>query len=215
MASGGQASRSNESDAEVFTNLRILADKNLRYRNSLKFGLKENLISAGFYQVVGANFVMRYINNNTAEFMNKFVIIEDTTRFSEAQKDFRVTDVRTLDANGKNIYYEFKSYRNPPSGNFCNQWIRDLGLAQNASELKWIFDGRRLDSHDMTALNTAQLNELITTKSIDKFNDPQKLFPTTKIRWFPSVTGSITSVDITSLFNTNFSTIFSITNEIR
>ncbi len=210
MASGGQASRSNESDAEVFTNLRILADKNLRYRNSLKFGLKENLISAGFYQVVGANFVMRYINNNTAEFMNKFVIIEDTTRFSEAQKDFRVTDVRTLDPNtGKNIYYEFKSYLNPPSGNFCNQWIRDLGLAQNASELKWIFDGRRLANHDMTVLKTAQLNELITTKSIAKFNDINYLSVSTKQRWFANkVTISVS--DITDNFNNLFGSIFSI-----
>ena len=141
--------------------------------------------------------------------MNKFVIIEDTTRFSEAQKDFRVTDVRTLDASGKNIYYEFKSYLNPPSGNFCNQWIRDLVLAQNASELKWIFDGRRLASNDMNALKTAQLNELITTKSITKFNDESKLDVDTKRRWY-GTTGPLTITDITNKFNQSFLSIFSI-----
>lgn len=213
IASGGQASRSNESDAEVFTNLRILADKNLRYRNSQKFGLKENLISAGFYQVVGANFVMRYINNNTAEFINKFVTIEDTTRFSEVQKDFRVTDVKTIDpTNQKTIYYEFKSYRTPPSGNFCNQWIRDLGLAQNATELKWIFDGRRIANNDMTILKDAQLNELITTKSITKFNDSNRLPNELRVRWF-AITDPQINIDaskITQHFNSLFPSIFTI-----
>jgi hypothetical protein len=65
-------------------------------------------------------------------------------------------------------------------------------------------------SNDINALKTAQLNELITTDALKKFNDPQKLFPLTKLRWFPSVTGNIIAGDVTSLFNINFSTIFSI-----
>ncbi|WP_289199390.1 hypothetical protein [Bacteroides acidifaciens] len=43
-------------------------------------------------------------------------------------------------------YYEFKSVANIPPKNFAQQFIKDLEIAGDLSQIKWYFDGKKLSN---------------------------------------------------------------------
>lgn len=60
----------------------------------------------------------------------------------------RYFDVVDKSAPNKNawIYYEFKSVAKVPPAHFAEQFLKDLQNADNLDQIKWIFDGRKLDA---------------------------------------------------------------------
>ena len=46
--------------------------------------------------------------------------------------------------NRKKILYEFKSVQKVPPSDFINQFEKDLMLASDLSQIKWIFDGKKV-----------------------------------------------------------------------
>lgn len=60
----------------------------------------------------------------------------------------RYFDVVDKSAPNKNawIYYEFKSVAKVPPAHFAEQFLKDLQNADNLDQIKWIFDGKKLDN---------------------------------------------------------------------
>lgn len=70
--------------------------------------------------------------------------------------------------NHKQIFYEFKSVHNIPPQHFAEQFIKDLQVAEDLDQIKWIFDGKKISSLDKTKF----LDEL---KNSNLFNN-RRLF---------------------------------------
>lgn len=66
------------------------------------------------------------------------------------------------------IYYEFKSVKNLPPGDFLDQFSKDLSRPDFSVEnLRWVFDGRKIKSEDLERLKPT-LRTIIQDNSIDK-----------------------------------------------
>jgi hypothetical protein len=48
----------------------------------------------------------------------------------------------------KRIFYEFKSTKDVPLDEFAEQFIKDLSIADDLDQIKWIFDGKKVTSLD-------------------------------------------------------------------
>ncbi len=55
-------------------------------------------------------------------------------------------DVVTTGENNNSIYYEFKSITHIPPKNFAQQFLKDLEIANDLSQIKWYFDGRKIST---------------------------------------------------------------------
>ncbi len=56
------------------------------------------------------------------------------------------------------VYYEFKSVTNIPPKNFAEQFLKDLEIANDLSQIKWYFDGRK----------TSTLNKELFLEELEK-----------------------------------------------
>lgn len=133
-------------DNEIFVNLYEFAR---RHYNVDDFdGMKSNLMNTNpFYTVVGANWVLKYMQMHEAEFRSATDIrFEGTTVFDDDDVSNRIADLKLV-KDGKTRYYEFKSYKTTslPNSNFAEQLIKDMARPDVASvyQIIWIFDGSK------------------------------------------------------------------------
>ena len=93
---------------------------------------------------IGAEWPLRYIGQHGKEFAGKgrklyFEVVED------AGDKTRRVDLEVLDLDlGEKVFYEFKSVQKVPPSDFINQFEKDLMLASDLSQIKWIFDGKKV-----------------------------------------------------------------------
>ena len=73
------------------------------------------------------------------------------------------------------VYYEFKSVTNIPPKNFAEQFLKDLEIANDLSQIKWYFDGRKISTLNKE-LFLEELEELeIRRELIEKWlNNPRQ-----------------------------------------
>ena len=92
---------------------------------------------------IGAEWPLRYIGQHGKEFAGKgrklyFEVVED------AGDKTRRVDLEVLDLDlGEKVFYEFKSVQKVPPSDFINQFEKDLMLASDLSQIKWVFDGKK------------------------------------------------------------------------
>ena len=68
-----------------------------------------------------------------------FEVVED------AGDKTRRVDLEVLDLDlGEKVFYEFKSVQKVPPSDFINQFEKDLMLASDLSQIKWVFDGKKV-----------------------------------------------------------------------
>lgn len=91
---------------------------------------------------IGAEWTLRYINNHVDEFAGGgkklyFEVVED------AVEKIRRVDLEVVSGRNK-IFYEFKSVQKVPPSHFIDQFSKDLMLASDLSQIKWVFDGKKV-----------------------------------------------------------------------
>jgi len=62
-----------------------------------------------------------------------------------AKRMARTVDVVDASNPDRRIFYEFKSVKNFPPSNFKDQFTKDLKNASSLDQVKWIFDGAKID----------------------------------------------------------------------
>ena len=94
----------------------------------------------------GAEWTLRYINNHVDEFAGGgkklyFEVVED------AVEKIRRVDLEVVSGRNK-IFYEFKSVQKVPPSHFIDQFSKDLMLASDLSQIKWVFDGKKVPAEE-------------------------------------------------------------------
>jgi hypothetical protein len=92
----------------------------------------------------GAQWIQRYIVNNADEFKGMTLTFEEIE--DVAGLGIRRVDVVVDISETKRIFYEFKSVLNIPPQHFAEQFIKDLDIADDLTQIKWIFDGKKISS---------------------------------------------------------------------
>ena len=133
--------------------------------------------NGGFH--IGANWTLEYlrrfgqnINPNQIEF--------------EATLNGRFVDI-FFDNGSTRIFYEFKSVRSLPPESFSTQFLKDLENATGLSEIKWIFDGKKISGNNgafsvadrkvlLDELNTVTIDQDIIDKIMNIPNQTQANF---------------------------------------
>lgn len=112
---------------------------------------------------IGAGFVLRYLTGNTAEFAGKSLKFEDPVRLGESS--------RRIDLRAGNILYEFKSVASvpPAPSNFVMQFSKDLEIADDLTQIKWIFDKKKIPELDTKVLTDALKMMNLEPAVISKF----------------------------------------------
>jgi hypothetical protein len=147
-----------------------------------KFGDITKLISdlektgTGFAE--GAQWVQRYIVNNADEFKGLTVTFEEIEDIVGSGIR-RVDVVANAGGTSRKIFYEFKSVQNIPPQNFAKQFIKDLEIADDLDQIKWIFDGKKISALDKTKFLDELKKADIASDVIKKWtqeDDINKLF---------------------------------------
>lgn len=87
-----------------------------------------------------------------------------------AKRMARTLDVVDATNPRSRIFYEFKSVKNFPPSNFKDQFTKDLKNAASLDQVKWIFDGAKIDDvakfkNDMlSAIDRLELTEEMARK---------------------------------------------------
>jgi hypothetical protein len=90
-----------------------------------------------------------------------------------------VVDVAvTKISDAKRIFYEFKSVIKTPPDRFAIQFIKDLSIADDLDQIKWIFDGNKVTTLDkakfLDELRKVDIAENTINKWVKGFNNPTK-----------------------------------------
>jgi hypothetical protein len=163
-ACGAQKSQTGDVDNEIFVNLYEFAKRH--YAVADFDGMKSNLMNANpYYTVVGANWVLKYMQTHEDEFKSAYNIrFESTTVYDDMGN--RIADLE-LQRGTNRQYYEFKSYKTSSlsGSNFAEQFIKDLARPNVVTyeQLKWIFDGSKTDRN---AVYKRIKEELLMDKNI-------------------------------------------------
>jgi hypothetical protein len=126
---------------------------------------------------VGERWIQRYIVNNTGEFKNTVVTFEETMRAGE---NVRRVDVVVDAGETRRIFYEFKPTATIPPQHFAEQFIKDLDLdgLDELSQIKWIFDGKKIASLNkekfLDELRKADISNNVIKKWVPKNLAPTK-----------------------------------------
>ena len=94
----------------------------------------------------GERWIQRYMVEHPDEFKGRLVTFESRMKAGETT---RRTDVMSkIGKDGTPVYYEFKSVANIPPNDFAEQFLKDLEIAGDLSQIKWYFDGKKLSNLD-------------------------------------------------------------------
>ena len=98
--------------------------------------------------------IQRYFLSHSEEFKGRVITFENRLDAGEKVRRMDVT-VGTVE---NMVYYEFKSVTNIPPKNFAEQFLKDLEIANDLSQIKWYFDGRK----------TSTLNKELFLEELEK-----------------------------------------------
>ena len=121
--------------------------------------VKADLKQSAFGKVVGANWTLAHIAKNLNHFKQfDNLIFESVEKIDDVTgQAIRRVDVKGVDnlPNGlkQETLYEFKSVIKAPPTSFKEQFVKDLKTdgVKNLSQIKWIFDGKKLNALDKDA----------------------------------------------------------------
>ena len=110
----------------------------------------------------GMEWAMRYLNKHGLKKGSSFEVsvkYADDVEFKGkvGNKIERKTDLQVCQ-NGPEVdgctYFEFKSVKEVPPSNFNEQFVKDLLNidVKDLSQIKWIFDGKKISKKDLEAL---------------------------------------------------------------
>ena len=91
----------------------------------------------------GAEWTLRYLNQNTINFKGRKLVFEQIEKWGDIEnKIIRITDVTDKTDIGHIIYIEFKSVKEVPPNGFVKQFINDLSRddVRSLDQIIWIFD---------------------------------------------------------------------------
>ena len=86
--------------------------------------------------------IQRYFLSHPEEFKGRVITFESRL---ELGKTTRIVDVVVDASSTRPCYYEFKSVTNIPPHDFAQQFLKDLEIANDLSQIKWYFDGKKID----------------------------------------------------------------------
>lgn len=95
----------------------------------------------------GAEWTLRYLNQNTISFKGRKLVFEQIEKWGDIEnKIIRITDVTDKTDIGHIIYIEFKSVKEVPPNGFVKQFINDLSRddVRSLEQIKWIFNGKKI-----------------------------------------------------------------------
>ena len=100
----------------------------------------------------GAEWTLRYLANNADGFTGASeVSFEVLEILPDGRK--RIADMVVEYPQRSKLYYEFKSVKNLPPKDFIQQFSKDLArLNAEMDNLKWVFDGKKIQSKDFEKL---------------------------------------------------------------
>ncbi|WP_335966824.1 fibronectin type III domain-containing protein [Galbibacter sp. PAP.153] len=122
----------------------------------------------------GAEWITRYLGDNATDFTGKSIKFEEILKTSENIRRVDVIDLSDVD---NFIFYEFKSVKDVPPGHFKEQFIKDLEIAKNLDQIKWLFDGRKAPPNFKENMLKA-IDELPLTDQLARKFLPGELNPT-------------------------------------
>ena len=91
----------------------------------------------------GAEWTLRYLNQNTISFKGRKLVFEQIEKWGDIEnKIIHITDVTDKTDIGHIIYIEFKSVKEVPPNGFVKQFINDLSRddVRSLDQIRWIFD---------------------------------------------------------------------------
>lgn len=136
--------------------------------------------------------IQRYFLSHPEEFKGRVITFESQ---ADVGSNVRRVDVVTTGENNNSIYYEFKSITHIPPKNFARQFLKDLEIADDLSQIKWYFDGRKIST----------LNKELFLQELEKVEIKQELIQ----KWMKD-SDYQTKADFITFVSTNFELIFKI-----
>ena len=136
--------------------------------------------------------IQRYFLSHPEEFKGRVITFESQAYVGS---NVRRVDVVTTGENNNSIYYEFKSITHIPPKNFARQFLKDLEIADDLSQIKWYFDGKKIST----------LNKELFLQELEKVEIKQELIQ----KWMKD-SDYQTKADFITFVSTNFELIFKI-----
>ncbi len=164
-----------QSTEEILKGIDKLVDSGTKFEN---FGrMLDDIVSKDLHFADGSKWVLEYVSsaNGVKEFGGKTLYFELSQRVDGA--GMRYIDL-AVDGSGKRIFYEFKSVKSVPPGKFNEQFIKDLEIADDLSQIKWVFDASKkpanFEKNMMEAIDNLPIGGELT-KRYTGVDDPQAL----------------------------------------
>jgi len=102
--------------------------------------------------LIGANYTLKFLKEKGGNIT--------AIKFEEKILDgARIVDM-TGKVNGKDIFFEFKSVKDLPPGDFGKQFTNDLINSDSLEQIKWVFDSTKVDASKLAANKSSLLNQL-------------------------------------------------------
>ena len=96
----------------------------------------------------------------------------------ELGKTTRIVDVVVDASSTRPCYYEFKSVTNIPPHDFAQQFLKDLEIANDLSQIKWYFDGRKISTLNkelfLQELEKVEIRRELIEKWVGEAEKPSK-----------------------------------------
>ena len=140
----------------------------------------------------GERWIQRYFLSHPEEFKERVITFESRL---ELGKTTRIVDVVVDASSTRPCYYEFKSVTNIPPHDFAQQFLKDLEIANDLSQIKWYFDGRKIST----------LNKELFLEELEKVEIDDKLIS----KWTSNLQES-TKKSFLEFIDDNFNIIFQI-----
>ena len=136
--------------------------------------------------------IQLYFLSHPEEFKGRVITFESRL---ELGKTTRIVDVVVDASSTRPCYYEFKSVTNIPPHDFAQQFLKDLEIANDLSQIKWYFDGRKIST----------LNKELFLEELEKVEIDDKLIS----KWTSNLQES-TKKSFLEFIDDNFNIIFQI-----
>ena len=118
--------------------------------------------------------IQRYFLSHPEEFKRRVITFE--SRWDAGEKVRRM-DV-TVGSVENMVYYEFKSVTNIPPKNFAEQFLKDLEIANDLSQIKWYFDGKKISTLNkelfLQELEKVEIKRELIEKWVGEAEKPSK-----------------------------------------
>ena len=157
---------------QVLNNLDLFANNMAKNNVTLNdFNKVLNQLTQEVSKRDGANWIVEYLAKNSDQFKGRKLIFEE---FNSTTLGGRFIDVTDETITSSKVFYEFKSVKTVPPKDFVEQFMKDLSNADNLSQIKWIFNGRK-NPVDFKKNMLDAIDGLLNTKDINKIQHLEKI----------------------------------------